>query len=371
MSQSFEFQIAAEDAGRRLDEFLASRFGGLSRLRLQNLVKAGACHINDAVMPAGWRLAVGDVVKVTIDAAPPTAMEPEATPLDILHEDEQIIVIVKPAGMLVHPNKGAKRGTLANALAYHLNRDYYAIADCGLRIADSEHLPAGDASAESELPEITDQSPTPGQSAIRNPRSAIQPPPHGEAHQLTRPGMVHRLDRATSGVMVIAKTQRALSLLSRHFSRRLVAKRYLALVAGRVAEATGQWQTPIARRADQQPHWWVSEGGKPSVTNFTMRERFAEATFLELEPVTGRTNQLRIHAAYFGHPILGDELYGVATPAGESNSLQSAIRNPQSAIRLCLHAWRLAFHHPATGEWREFVAPLPEDFARLLDRLRG
>ncbi|HJQ23231.1 MAG TPA: RluA family pseudouridine synthase [Blastocatellia bacterium] len=318
MSQSFEFQIAAEDAGRRLDEFLASRFGGLSRLRLQNLVKAGACLINDAVMPAGWRLATGDVVKVTLDDAPPTAMQPEAIPLDILYEDEQIIVVVKPAGMLVHPNKGAKRGTLANALAYHLNRDYY---DATARLAT---------------------------------------PAHGEAHQLTRPGLIHRLDRATSGVMVVAKTQQALSQLSRHFIRRLVKKRYLALVTGRVVEDAGQWQAPIARRADEQPHWWVSEGGKPSVTNFTVRERFAEATLLELEPVTGRTNQLRIHAAYFGYPIIGDELYGMADD-----------RSRVAASRLCLHAWRLAFHHPASGEWREFVAPLPEDFARLLDQLRG
>jgi 23S rRNA pseudouridine1911/1915/1917 synthase len=310
MSQSFQFHIAAEDAGRRLDVFLASRFGGLSRLRLQNLVKAGACLINQAVMPAGWRLAAGDVVDVTLDDAPPTAMEPEAIPLDILHEDEQIIVVVKPAGLLVHPNQGAKRGTLANALAYHLNRDYYDTA------AD------------------------------------LAAPAHGTAHQLIRPGIIHRLDRATSGVMVIAKTQRALSLLSRHFHRRLVEKHYLALVRGALAEDAGQWQAPIDRAPARQPHWWVSEGGKPSVSNFTVRERLNGATLVELEPVTGRTNQLRIHAAYFGHPILGDEIYGNAeTKVGS---------------RLCLHAQRLAFHHPATGEWVEFVAPLPEAFAQLL-----
>ncbi|HKP10958.1 MAG TPA: RluA family pseudouridine synthase [Blastocatellia bacterium] len=316
MSQSFQFHIAAEDAGRRLDEFLASRFGGLSRLRLQNLVKAGACRINQAVMPAGWRLAVGDVVDVTLDDAPPTAMEPEAIPLDILHEDEQIIVVAKPAGLLVHPNKGAKRGTLANALAYHLNRDYYA---------DAADLVA---------------------------------PAHGAAHQLTRPGLVHRLDRATSGVMVVAKTQRALSLLSRHFHRRLVEKRYLALVNGAVAADAGRWQAPIDRDPARQPHWWVSEGGRPSVTDFTVRERLREATLLELTPVTGRTNQLRIHAAYFGHAIIGDEIYG---DAGREDAV----------TRLCLHAWRLAFHHPATGEWLEFAAPLPDAFARLVAARRG
>jgi 23S rRNA pseudouridine1911/1915/1917 synthase len=355
MSQSFQFHIAAEDAGRRLDEFLASRFGGLSRMRLTNLVNAGACLINRALMPAGWRLAAGDVVEITLDQAPPTAMEPEAIRLDILHEDEQIIVVVKPAGLLVHPNQGAKRGTLANALAYHLNRDYYDA---------TAHMAA---------------------------------PPHGEAHQLIRPGLIHRLDRATSGVMVIAKTQRALSLLSRHFQRRLIEKRYLALVEGALGEAAGQWQAPIDRRAERQPHWWVSEGGKPSVTNFTVRERFDDATLLELEPVTGRTNQLRIHAAYFGHAIVGDQVYGDAAAqqrdAATSNSPTHGCDPPQwrdnedpndagpevaaspprrlTASRLCLHAWRLAFHHPAAGEWMEFSAPLPDDFAQLVEARRS
>jgi 23S rRNA pseudouridine1911/1915/1917 synthase len=318
MSQSFQFQIAAEDAERRLDEFLASRFGGLSRLRLQNLIRAGACQINGARTPGGRRLAVGDVVSITLDEGPPTAMEPEATPLDVLYEDEEIIVFVKPAGLLVHPNKGAKRGTLANALAYHLNRDYY---DTSARLAT---------------------------------------PAHGEAHQLIRPGLVHRLDRATSGVMVVAKTQRALSRLARHFHRRLVEKRYLALVVGTLGEDAGQWQAPIDRRDITRPHWWVSEGGKASVTNFTVCERLRDATLLELEPVTGRTNQLRIHAAYFGHAIIGDEIYGDAERAERDR-----------AARLCLHAWRLAFHHPATGEWREFIAPLPGDFARLVDERRA
>ncbi|MFL6212923.1 MAG: RluA family pseudouridine synthase [Blastocatellia bacterium] len=343
MSQSFQFHIAAEDAGRRLDEFLASRFGGLSRLRLQNLIKAGACHINQAVMPAGWRLASGDVVDITLEDAPPTAMEPEATRLDILHEDDHIVVVVKPAGLLVHPNKGAKRGTLANALAYHLNRDYY------------------DTAAE------------------------LAAPAHGEAHQLIRPGIIHRLDRATSGVMVIAKTQRALSLLTRHFQRRLIEKRYLALVIGAVAEDAGRWEAPIDRDPVRQPHWWVSDGGKPSVTNFTVRERLHEATLLELEPVTGRTNQLRIHAAYFGHPIIGDEIYGdvEATDAttwrhGDTAKDEETTRGRVAAplfrvaaSRLCLHAWRLAFHHPATGEWMGFVAPLPEEFAHLVAAQRG
>lgn len=328
MSQFFQFSIAAEDAGQRLDEFLASRFGGLSRMRLANLIKAGACTINQIAMPAGWRLNAGDEINLTLDDAPPTAMEPEAAPLDILHEDEQIIVVVKPAGLLVHPNKGVKSGTLANRLAYHLNRDYYGVA--------------------------------------ANQRA----PAHGQARQLVRPGLIHRLDRATSGVMVVAKTQRALSQLSRHFNRRLVEKRYLALVEGALAEDAGQWQAPIDRQSDRQPHWWITEGGKPSVTNFTVRERLNNATFLELEPVTGRTNQLRIHAAYFGYPMIGDDIYGSAKPDDENNDSPSTAHNLQPATRLCLHAWRLAFYHPLTGDWLEFTAPLPVDFVQIVDAQR-
>src|ERR1044071_2041114 len=151
MSQSFQFHITAADAGRRLDEFLASRFASLSRIRISNLINAGACTINQTVMPRGWRLAADDLVDVTLIDAAPTAMEPEPLPLEVLYEDAHLIVIVKPAGMLVHPTMSVKRGTLANALAYHVNREFYG--DAVTRLA----MPA-----------------------------------HGEAHTLIRPGLVHR-----------------------------------------------------------------------------------------------------------------------------------------------------------------------------------
>src|SRR5262245_56971482 len=132
MSQSFQFHITEADAGRRLDEFLASRFASLSRIRISNLVNAGACTINQSAMPRGWRLAAGDLVDVTLSDAPPTAMEPEAIPLEVLYEDAHLIVIVKSAGMLVHPTMSVKGGTLANALAYHVNREFYGDRATGL-----------------------------------------------------------------------------------------------------------------------------------------------------------------------------------------------------------------------------------------------
>jgi 23S rRNA pseudouridine1911/1915/1917 synthase len=333
MSQSFRFHVTAEDAGCRLDEFLASRFGSLSRMRIANLVSAGACTINRSAAQRGWRVAAGDLVEIAFVEGAPTAMEPDIVPLEILYEDEHFVVVVKPAGMLVHPTMNVKRGTLANALAYHLNRDFY-----------------------------------------NSQQSAIRTPAHGEQNSLVRPGLVHRLDRATSGLMVIASTAHALSRLSRHFQRRLIEKRYLALADGLMSEDAGEMTAPIGRDDERRPRWWVTEGGKTAVTRFNVRERFDRATLVELEPVTGRTNQLRIHCAYYGHPILGDELY--ESVAGDDKDNDSPItehrpmadsRFPQ---RLCLHAWRLAFHHPVSGEWMEFTSPLPDDMARFIDSLQ-
>lgn len=352
MSQSFQFHITEEDAGRRLDDFLASRFGSLSRMRIANLVSAGACAINRNVAQRGWRISAGDLVEIAFDEGAPTAMEPDDIPLEIAYEDEHLIVAVKPAGMLAHPTRNVKRGTLANALAYHFNRDFY---DSACRASDSS---------------------LPPESGISN-HTAMRTPAHGQQHSLLRPGLAHRLDRATSGLMVVGKTSPALSRLSGHFHRRLVEKRYLALAYGRISEDAGEMNAPIDRDVNLLPRWWVRENGKPAITRFNVRERFDQATLVELEPVTGRTNQLRIHCAYYGHPILGDELYfdcglqiadrepQIPTPVSQSRASRLAI-----AERLCLHAWRLAFHHPVGGKWMEFTSPLPRDIARLIPLLR-
>jgi 23S rRNA pseudouridine1911/1915/1917 synthase len=197
--------------------------------------------------------------------------------------------------------------------------------------------------------------------------------------------------------MVAAKTARALSRLTIHFRRRLVEKRYLALVHGRLSEDEGAIVAPIGRDPERQPHWRVMETGKQAETRFRVVERLSESTLIEMEPVTGRTNQLRIHCAYRGYPIVGDDLYGAvgsnqkAVGSEENISSDDEVTTEAEAIeskntneartaycllptaycsRLCLHAWRLAFHHPASNEWMEFISPLPQDFATLLDGLR-
>jgi 23S rRNA pseudouridine1911/1915/1917 synthase len=297
------FNVDGECAGQRLDEFLAPRLPRLSRTRIAGLLAAGACAVNGAAAPAGWKLRAGDAVELTTgdDDEGPNAMTPEPLPLDVVYEDEHLVVVDKPAGMLAHPTRGVKAGTLANALVYHLNpppaETLSTVHDDGSR-----------------------------------PRAFV------------RPGIVHRLDRATSGLMVVAKTQEALSQLSRHFHRRLVEKRYLAVLHGLVRGDEMTISAPIGRVAEQSPAWGVTEAGKPSETRLSVAERRGPFTLVELEPVTGRTNQLRIHCAHAGHPIAGDEWY-------------ASDRLP----RLCLHAARLAFHHPANNAPLEFVSPLPAE----------
>jgi 23S rRNA pseudouridine1911/1915/1917 synthase len=174
--------------------------------------------------------------------------------------------------------------------------------------------------------------------------------------------------------MVIAKTSSALSRLSRHFHRRLIEKRYLALACGQISEDAGEMKGNIGRDIERRPQWWVMDDGKPALTRFIVRERFDQATLVELEPVTGRTNQLRIHCAYYGHAILGDELYNAAEGAGSDDKAQSVGFRPPATDhipqRLCLHACRLAFHHPAGGQWMEFASPPPDGFSRLVDAMR-
>jgi len=304
------FLVGEEWAGRRLDEFLAGRLAGLSRMHIASLLARGACALNGEVAAAGRHLCHGDVVTLETAAAVSNSMTPEPSPLEIVHEDEHLLVVVKPAGVLVHPTLGVKLGTLANALTYHLNRT--------LIEEEGGALPG--------------------------------PPPESPGAQpFIRPGLAHRLDRDTSGLLAVAKTQAALSRLSQHFQRRLVEKRYVAVVGGLVREEALTIDAPIGRDEGSRPPWGVLESGRAAETHLRVRERGARRTLVELEPVTGRTNQLRIHCAHAGHPVVGDRLYG-----GEAHA------------RLCLHAARLALRHPATNEWVEFSSPPPPELVSAL-----
>lgn len=301
----FEFEITEENARERLDRFLYREIGVVSRMYLRDTLETGECLVNGETKPRGYHLEIGDKVKIQINVAALTAMTPEDISLEILFEDAEILVVNKPAGMLVHPTKNVKTGTLANALAYYLN------------ISETE---SGD-TAQSVKSKIQNLKPK----------------------TVVRPGLIHRLDKDTSGLMVVAKTARAHRILSDHFQRKLVKKLYLAVVEGIAAEDTGTIIAPIGRIGEEKPHWRVLEEGKEAETRFRVLDRRTETTLLELEPVTGRTNQLRIHCAHMGHPIVGDLWYGA---------------KPYS--RLCLHAAKLSFYHP-NGGWLEFESELPPE----------
>lgn len=285
MPTKYQFLIEDTIYKNRLDKFLFGEITSLSRMYLKHLILQGDCTVNGKVENAGYHLKKDDFVEIEIEMRPEIEMSPENIPLDILYEDSELIVINKLPGMLVHPTKGVRRGTLLNALLYHLN------------LTDS-----GDV----------------------------------KTSKLVRAGLVHRLDKNTSGLMVVAKNPRSHRILCGHFQRRLVEKKYLAVVEGSINENSGTINAHIGRDAEERV-WKVSPDGKTAESHFRVIERNADTTTLELEPVTGRTNQLRLHCAHVGHPILGDDKYG-----------------GREFARLCLHASKLTFWHPNGNKRLEF-----------------
>lgn len=289
MERRVEIQAAPEHFKMRLEDFLLDHFQTLSKMYLRELVKTEKCEVNGRFENIGYRLRPNDLIEIEVDHTRGTAMQREDIPLEILFEDDDLIVVNKPVGMLMHPSHRENSGTLLNALAFHLNRD--------------------------------------------------------QATRQVRPGLPHRLDKQTSGIVVAAKTAVAHRRLSESFMKKRVEKKYLALVEGIVADDQGGIVAPIGRFAELKM-WDVKADGKDSESRFTVLERFDETTLLELEPVTGRTNQLRIHCQLIGHPIVGDE-----------------IRGGRQYSRLCLHAYRLGFPHPITREAMNFETAMPAEFA--------
>jgi 23S rRNA pseudouridine1911/1915/1917 synthase len=301
---SFEFEAGADK--QRLDEFVATRLPKISLTRIRRLIAEGDVLLNNERSLKGVRLQPGDRVSVKIFAAEKSSTTPEPIPLAILFEDEHIIAVNKPAGLLAHPSNTEKSGALTNALAYH----FWQTAGAPIR-----------------------------------------------------PGLVHRLDRNTSGVIVIAKTPRAHRTLSKHFRERRVKKFYLALLSGRVEKDSGEIDAPIGSDPKVWPHWRImpeSEGGKPAQTLYRVKRRFKAHTLVELEPLTGRTHQLRIHCDLIGHPIVGDPIYA---------STVDPITTKHKLKHHLLHAARLVFRHPATGKEMNLEAPLQQAMVDLMAEL--
>jgi len=296
------FQVDGIDAGKRLDIYLTGMAGGLSRSFVQKLIAEGMVLVGGEVARASYKVKPGDMIALNIPEPEELEVNPEPIPLDIYYEDNDVIVVNKPRGMVVHPAAGNFSGTLVNALLFHC-RDLSGI------------------------------------------------------NGVTRPGIVHRLDKDTSGLIMVAKNDAAHFSLAEQLKSRQVKRRYLALVHGHVREESGVVDAPIGRDPrDRQKMAVLDRNSKHAVTHYRVLSRFDGYTYLQLRLETGRTHQIRVHMAYIGHPVVGDPKYGPARP---HFGLDGQF----------LHAAVLGFKHPRTGEYLEFEAPLPRELEEILDKL--
>lgn len=312
MPDPIRLTVGSRDAGTRLDAFLAEHLSEASRSAVQRWIEAGLVAVTGRAEKARYRVREGDQVRVTPPPPQPTELIPEDIPLRVVYEDEALIVVDKPAGLVVHPGAGNPSGTLANALVRHF----------------------GSVSRQEGL----------------------------------RPGIVHRLDKDTSGLIVVAKSDSVHDSLARQFKNREVTKGYLALVHGVIDRDKGVIDAPLGRHPRSRVKISTrSRKLRESLTEFEVLRRWRRFTFLAARPKTGRTHQIRVHFQSIGHPVVGDALYGAA--AREAN-LQADLRIAiQRLGRQFLHAASLSFRHPVTGRRATFDSPLPAELAELLARL--
>lgn len=297
----FEIQ---ENQQMRLDKYLAEQFPEQTRSYLQKLIKDGEVLVNGKNVKTGYQLSKGDEVSVNIPEPKELDVEPQKMDLDIVYEDDDVILINKPKGMVVHPAPGHTTDTLVNGLLYHCKDNLSGI------------------------------------------------------NGVARPGIVHRIDRDTTGILIVCKNDMSHNSIAAQLKEHSINRRYRALVHGNLKEDTGTVEGSIGRHPIDRKKMSINEkNGKPAVTHYTVLERFGNYTLIECKLETGRTHQIRVHMSSIGHPLVGDEVYG---PAKCPFKLQGQ----------CLHAMVLGFVHPRSGEYMEFSAELPEYFEELLRKLR-
>lgn len=316
MTKSFSILVTERDQGKRIDQFLSETELTLSRSQAKRLIEKGQIFLNQKPIKPSTRLKSGDIISGIIPEPAPLSLQPEPIPLSILYEDSSLIVINKPPGIVVHPAPGNPSGTLVNALLYHC-KDLSGI------------------------------------------------------NGTLRPGIVHRLDKDTSGVMVVAKDDRAYHQLIHQFKNRVIEKTYLAIVYGSFKEKEGLINLPIGRHTFERKRMSTkAKKGREAVTRWKVLEEFNGFTLLEIQPQTGRTHQIRVHLASIGHPILGDPIYGRKNRPGSFQDplLRECLKRIR---RQALHAYRLKFYHPQTGEPVEFLAPISPDMMEVIKIFRS
>lgn len=304
--QKIDLTISEEMNGTRLDLVLSVALEDFSRSFIQKLFERERIEVNGKVCKEKkYKAVTGDVVVIDIPEPEKVGVEPENIPLEVVYEDDDLLVVNKPAGMVVHPAPGNSSGTLVNALMHH----------CGDNLSS--------------------------------------------INGVIRPGIVHRIDKDTSGLLMVAKNDKAHSSLSQQLSEHSITRRYKTIVYNNIKEEEGTINQPIGRDPKNRLRNAVTDqNSRHAVTHYRVLERFGKFTFVEAELETGRTHQIRVHMSFIKHPLLGDELYG-------------PVKNKQGAKRQMLHAGILGFVHPSTGEYMEFESPLPEDFQKVLNSLRN
>ena len=302
--EQLNFTATADEAGVRIDRCLSDKYTELSRSYLQKLLKEQGVTVNGKTVKANYKIQAGDLVQTTLPDLTEPDILPENIPLDILYEDEDVLVVNKPKGMVVHPANGHTSGTLVNAIMYHCQGNLSGI------------------------------------------------------NGVMRPGIVHRIDKDTTGALLVCKNDTAHRDLAQQLKDHTIKRRYRAIVAGNLKEDEGTVEGPIGRHPIDRKKMAINyKNGKDAVTHYKVLERFKNATYIECRLETGRTHQIRVHMTSLGHPLLGDEIYGSG-------------KNPYHLQGQTLHAMVLGFVHPRTGEYMEFSAPLPEYFLNLLEKLR-
>lgn len=297
-------EITPEMEGERIDKCISNYLESLSRSYIQKIIKDGKAYVNDAVVKANYKVKVDDKVQFEIPDCEEPDIPPQDIPLDILYEDKDILIVNKPKDMVVHPAPGHYEGTLVNAIMFHCKDELSGI------------------------------------------------------NGVLRPGIVHRIDKDTTGSIIICKNDEAHRKIAQQLKEHSITRKYRAIVYGRILEEEGTVNAPIGRHPTDRKKMAINEkNGKPAVTHYKVLERFDKYTYIECQLETGRTHQIRVHMTSIGHPLLGDEVYGNA-------------KCPFKLEGQTLHAMTIGFIHPATGEYVEYEAPLPEYFEHLLQILR-
>ncbi len=297
------------DVGKRLDVYVAER-GGITRSASAKLTERGAVKVNGVKMPKNYRLREGDTVDIDFPEPVPDRAEPENIPLDIVYEDDYLLIVNKPKGMVVHPAAGNPTGTLVNALLYH----------CGTSLSG--------------------------------------------INGVIRPGIVHRIDKDTSGLLAVAKTDAAHVSLAEQISSHSFGRRYEAIINGHLRDESGTVDAPIGRHPVDRKKMAIVKDGKPAVTHYSVVSHLEKADHIALQLETGRTHQIRVHMASLGHPLLGDTVYG----GGKS---RFEVTHASLLSGQCLHAKTISFVHPITGQFMKFDSALPEYFTECLRLLGG